>query len=1066
MTPLACPHSFRSQFVLLLGCLGIAITHAASEFRTPEGVTVEKVAESPLVKFPLFACYDDRGRLFVAEGTGKNLPGPEIVPLKLGKIVMLEDTNEDGKFDRRTVFADELIFPQGVLWHDGAVYAASHPAIWKFRDTNDDGVADQREELVGKFGFTGNGCDIHGPFAGPDGWLYWTQGRHGYRIDTREGQHLEGIAARIWRSRYDGSGLERIAGGGFDNAVELAFTESAELTGTADQYPGDMLLQYVDGGVYPRPDESTLAEFPRTGPLLGPIVSFSAAYPAALCGMVTLRSDHFGPGYRGALMTAQFNVRRLQQHTLRRDGAKLNSKNLDFVVSTDWDFHPTDVLEDADGSLLVVDMGSWFNYACPTQKIAKAEVTGSIYRIRRTATPRLDDPWGQKLAWASLSPDRLVALLGEARAKVTARSTEELVKRGGPAVTALASLVDGTSPANSLARREAVYVLSRIGTPEARAEVRKALRDGDADVRQVAAHCVSVERDQAALPQLIEMVVSDDAPRRRVAAEALGRLGRAEAVSALLASLRKGATDQFLEHSLVYALIRIGAFDATRAALKDRDPRVQRAVFIALDQMNGTERRMTEGTRGGSLNPYHGMKSANPHRGDTFVHVGNAKLTSAHIAPLRQTNDAMLQSTLLEIGARRPEWADDLLTIASRWLRRSKLGANERQALADLLVASAANPTSQRFVAQALVDSTVSLETRRALFGVLTRAALPQPPAAWIDVLTTVLRGSEPVLQREALNVVRIRKLSKLDPELARLSERSELPSDVRMTATSIRAPRSTLDATSFARLTAQLSAGGDPMLPVTAATTLGTARLDSAQRLALTQHLATSGPLTAPLLAHAFRNTREPKLAVALAKALVASPGAAAVPADALDEIFGPMPSPEILAAAQPLFKRRQQTMAQQAEYLGKLGAQMSSDIADPRRGEQVFFAQKTMCAACHEVNGRGGKLGPDLSRIGSIRKTIALLESIVFPSSTIVPEFRSYSLKLKDGTAVFGPIARETSDAVFLRSAALSETRVARADIESIAPSEISYMPAGLEKTMTPQELNDLLEYLYTLK
>ncbi len=123
-------------------------------------------------------------------------------------------------------------------------------------------------------------------------------------------------------------------------------------------------------------------------------------------------------------------------------------------------------------------------------------------------------------------------------------------------------------------------------------------------------------------------------------------------------------------------------------------------------------------------------------------------------------------------------------------------------------------------------------------------------------------------------------------------------------------------------------------------------------------------------------------------------------------------------------------------------------------------------MCSLCHVVNGRGGSFGPDLSRIGSIRITRALLESIVFPSSTIVPDFRAYALTLKNGEAAYGIIARETADAVFLRSAALVETRIARADIQSIAPSEISFMPPGLEKTMTPRQLNDLLEYLYSLK
>ena len=53
-------------------------------------------------------------------------------------------------------------------------------------DTDGDGRADKKEELVGKFGFNGNGCDIHGPFLGPDGWLYWTDGRHGYQCIDRK----------------------------------------------------------------------------------------------------------------------------------------------------------------------------------------------------------------------------------------------------------------------------------------------------------------------------------------------------------------------------------------------------------------------------------------------------------------------------------------------------------------------------------------------------------------------------------------------------------------------------------------------------------------------------------------------------------------------------------------------------------------------------------------------------------------------------------------------------------------------------------------------------------------
>ena len=70
----------------------------------------------------------------------------------------------------------------GVLWYRGALYTASPPSLWRLEDSDGDGRADERRELVTRFGFTGNAADIHGPFLGPDGRLYWADGRHGHTI--------------------------------------------------------------------------------------------------------------------------------------------------------------------------------------------------------------------------------------------------------------------------------------------------------------------------------------------------------------------------------------------------------------------------------------------------------------------------------------------------------------------------------------------------------------------------------------------------------------------------------------------------------------------------------------------------------------------------------------------------------------------------------------------------------------------------------------------------------------------------------------------------------------------
>ncbi len=621
-------------------------------FRLPAGMTIEKVAGAPLIQYPLFACFDDEGRLYVAEGTGTNLPGSELVKLKLGKITRLEDTDGDGRFDKSTTFADGLVFPQGVLWHDGAVYVASHPSLWRLEDTNGDGKADRREEFVTRFNFNGNGCDLHGPFPGPDGWLYWTDGRHGYDITTREGKHLEGLAARIWRCRFDGTGIERICGGGFDNPVELVFTETGEMVGTMDQGTGDALLHYVEGGVYPRGDQPCVAEFKMTGrPLLSPITSFSAALPAALCGLVSIRSNHFGADYQNTLLTTQFNVHRLQQHVLTPSGATWGCTCKDFVVSSNYDLRLTDVLEDADGSLLMVDMGAWFNYGCPTAKIAKPEVLGSIYRIRRTGALPVNDPWGRQHKLRDLAPEKLVEWLDDPRVLFRDRVVAELARRGNAAVkAALASAYHrqgkpGGDPAKEVVRRRhALWTLCRIRTPEAQAAIRQGLSDENASVRMVAAHCVGLERDSEASKALAAMPVDDEPALRRRAAAALGRIGKAEAVPALLASLRKGGIDRVLEHAIVYALIEIGSREATLVALSDASPLVRRAGLVALDQMD------------------HG------------------ELTRDLTVPLLDTDDPDLQQAALAVISRHEGWSDEIRKLVEQWLATPELNPSQQQA--------------------------------------------------------------------------------------------------------------------------------------------------------------------------------------------------------------------------------------------------------------------------------------------------------------------------------------------------------------------------------------------------
>src|SRR5688572_22210426 len=159
--------------------------------------------------------------------------------------------------------------------------------------------------------------------------------------------------------------------------------------------------------------------------------------PAAPSGLTRYASRVFGEEYRDNFFATMFNLQKVTRHVLAPNGASFTSRDSDFVVSNSRDFHPTDVLEDADGSLLVVDTGAWYKLCCPTSQLAAPEVLGSIYRVRRQGAPRVDDPRGRTLPWRTMPPPELAKLLDDGRPAVANRAIRELATRGSGAVSAL-----------------------------------------------------------------------------------------------------------------------------------------------------------------------------------------------------------------------------------------------------------------------------------------------------------------------------------------------------------------------------------------------------------------------------------------------------------------------------------------------------------------------------------------------------------------------------------------------------------------------------------------------------
>jgi len=136
-----------------------------------------------------------------------------------------------------------------------------------------------------------------------------------------------------------------------------------------------------------------------------------------------------------------------------------------------------------------------------------------------------------------------------------------------------------------------------------------------------------------------------------------------------------------------------------------------------------------------------------------------------------------------------------------------------------------------------------------------------------------------------------------------------------------------------------------------------------------------------------------------------------------------------------------------------------------DAARGREVFQG-KAACSQCHRVEKRGNTVGPDLSQIGETRTRRELLEAVAFPSATFARGYEPVTLVTSAGLAMSGIIRRETADDVYLMTADRSEAPIRRDEIEEIEPSRVSIMPQGLDRTMTPDELRDLLAFLTSLK
>ncbi len=145
---------------------------------------------------------------------------------------------------------------------------------------------------------------------------------------------------------------------------------------------------------------------------------------------------------------------------------------------------------------------------------------------------------------------------------------------------------------------------------------------------------------------------------------------------------------------------------------------------------------------------------------------------------------------------------------------------------------------------------------------------------------------------------------------------------------------------------------------------------------------------------------------------------------------------------------------------------SELVNQPGDPRRGAEVFRRDAVGCLKCHQVKGEGVDFGPNLSEIGAKLGKDALYQAILDPSAGISFGFEAWQIELKDGDEAYGLIVSDTADEIALKAPGNIVTRYKKSDLTKREQQKLSIMPAGLERTLSTQDLVDLVEYLASLK
>jgi len=342
---------------------------------------------------------------------------------------------------------------------------------------------------------------------------------------------------------------------------------------------------------------------------------------------------------------------------------------------------------------------------------------------------------------------------------------------------------------------------------------------------------------------------------------------------------------------------------------------------------------------------------------------------------------------------------------------------------------------------------------------------LQGPPKSWIAALAGAVASADAKQLPLAIAAARRFPIASstdqtLSQALATIADSGKYPLEPRVDALSIVVnKRPKLSDAQFELLKRSLNAESAVSLRASAAEAISKSHLTQGQLDQLCIIVQSAGPLELNRLVKPFDQTNDEKLGLKLVVSLSKSPALPSLRMDLLRAALAKY-SQSVQKSLNELETHVNVDAAAQRKRIEELLPVVVK--GDVRRGHAVFYSAKATCSSCHRLGNAGGTTGPDLTHVGKTRTERDILESILYPSLSLVRSFEPVQVITQDGKVINGIVKEETAEEYVLATGPDQLTRVRRDEIEQMQPSTVSIMPAGLDKQLSTQELADLVMFL----